>query len=158
MKKILLAVVMCLTLSSCSFLSTALKTLTFQASTKPQQTAESTREYIYKNGIDRVVISERTKNFEQKERKSTLPEKIGAFFAGLSLWGTILVAAGALVIPGFGGWIIGILFNSYRRALQVTVKAISQAKENGRDILKELKEEHNKDKAVKKTINQIRAE
>lgn len=157
MKKVAMLFILVFCLSSCSFFTAVSRVFLPSNSSKPQHTQESSREYLYKNSQEGIVIHDRIKNYDQKERKSTFFETLGSAIAKLSIGGALLIAAAGLLIPGFGGWLIGNTFNNSRIALEATVTALGRAKRAGSDVWTELRAEHQKNKTVKDTIYKMRA-
>ena len=158
MRLIYLMLVLCVFLSSCSMVSSMVRAITFTSSNKPQQLIESSRDYMYKNMLSGVIVRSKESNFEKKERKSTFPEKVGEFFSKMSFLALILFIAACFLLPGFLGWFLGSLFNTSRRALRATVRAIDKCKKTDENIFDALRYEHDRDKDVKKLINKMRAD
>jgi len=163
MKKLIIAILSCFLLTGCSLLPR----VTFDTKgTTPQATEKSLRKIKCKGDIilnkDGVVqactkgYSEYLSNYEKKERKYTLKEKIINFFSNLMGWSFWLVIALIIFCPSVIGWLIGRTFNGFRTALEATVRGITRAKRNGGKYMDELRYEHAKNKGVKKIINQMR--
>ncbi len=139
--------------SGCSLLPR----LTFdRPNSVPQKTVKSERHFYHKTKDGEVTRLDE-QNYSQEERKLTLQERLANFIANLKGWGFIILILVVIFCPGLIGWLIGTLFNGFRRALESTVLAIQKAKNNGGDYLKHLNEEHNKDPQVKHLINNLRA-
>lgn len=105
-------------------------------------------------------LQEESKNV--KERKMTAKERVLGWlgnFQGFFFW--LVIGSIGGVMLGFGGLVGSIwsnLFGVATKALKVTVRAISRAKRNGGNILKELDTAHSEHPKVQKKINQLRAE
>jgi hypothetical protein len=166
-------------LCGCSFIPR----VTFdKANALPQQTEKSKkfmkcREGLKMDEFGRVTQCDKgfksTENlFNQKERKLTMKEKVINFFAnlkGILFW---VVLASIIIFPSTVGLWVGNIFSSSSKALKATIRAIKQAKNNGKhisgedkekydqainDFMKELDKAH-KDSNVKKLINKYRSE
>lgn len=124
--------------------------------TVPQKTVKTERHYFHKTK-DGEVTKLDEQNYNQEERKLTLQERLANFISNLKGWAFIAFVLLAFFCPGLIGWVLGTVFNGFRKALESTVLAIQKAKVTGEDVLKHLSEEHNKDPQVKQLINNIRA-
>jgi len=141
-------------------------------STVPQQTQKTEKRVrcsgpVTINDMGIVTSCEKgyrfdEKIFNQKERKSTLKEKIINFLSGLMGWGFWIFLGLLIFAPGVLGFVVGKIvegiFGISTKALKATVVGIDKAKKNGGDFTKELALEHSKDKKIKAEINKIRAE
>lgn len=100
--------------------------------------------------------------YNKEERKTTLKERLINYMNGLIGWSFWIVIALLIFAPGLLSFILGKFIEGTigvtGRALKATVRGIKNAKRNGGKYTDELQKEHDKDKGVKKKINQVRAE
>lgn len=108
-------------------------------------------------------------NYSQKERKSSLFERIGSFIGNLKgIFGGLILVSIIMCFMGLGGLVVSIwqgLFGIAGRAVKATVEAIKNAKDklkenpnNSQVFLDELAKSHSADPEVQLYINKIRAE
>ena len=166
MKKLFLLLVLTCSLCSCSLVPR----LTFDSKgSTPQQTEKSLRKIRCKGDIilneDGTVKActkgyyEYESNYEKKERKFTIVEKVSNFIrqlSGLGFWGLVIII---VLFPGLLGSILTFLFSASRRVASETIRAIKKFRQNVAPEVKEdldnyLRAEQSKES--KKYISQIR--
>ena len=166
MKGLISIIVLTFMLTGCSLIPR----LTFDSKgTTPQQTEKSLRKIRCKGDIilneDGTVkkctkgYSEYESNYEKKERKFTIAERVGNFIRALSgfgFWGLVIIA---ILFPGLLGGVITFLFSASRRVARETIKAIKKFRREVAPEVKEnldnyLREEQSTE--TKKYVSQIR--
>lgn len=168
MNKIILLILLCLGATGCSFLPK----ISFEKSLNPpQQTSKSNVKQSckgeFKTDENGIIVScskgytNQTSNSEIKERNYTILERVFNFLRKLTWWSLIIVILLCALPFGIGGAILQNMFDNGKKvsskALELTVKAVNKAKNNGGEYLKELSEAYSSDVEVQKLINDIRA-
>jgi len=137
MKKFILIMLLMLTTSGCSFLPR----LNFDTpGTTPASVDKSKLKEVCKgkaefNEVGDMISCSRgyvnyAENYEKKERKYTIKEKILNFFRNLTgsfFWIAILLV---IFVPGSLGWILSRLLNATDKAFTQTVEAIKKFRKN----------------------------
>lgn len=166
-KKLILLIAICFVLSGCSLIPR----INFDTpNTVPQAVDKSTVKDICKgeakfNEVGEMVYCSKgysayAKNYEKKERKMTIVERIKSFINNLMGWGFWIFVALLILCPsalGFiGGRVIEGIFGIGKKALDSTVRAVQKARKNGTDLNEALASEQDSD--VKKYIAKIKDE
>ena len=167
MKKFLF--ICCLSVLCCG--CSLIPRITFDSKgTTPQQTEKSLKKIKCKGDIllnedgtiqscTRGFISYES-NYEKKERKFTIAEKLGNFIRKLTGYGFWIFVALLILCPsalGFiGGRVIEGIFGIGKKALDSTVRAVQKARKNGTDLNEALASEQDSD--VKKYIAKLKDE
>lgn len=169
MNKLILSIIFMFTLSGCSMIPR----MTFDTkNTVPQSTTKGKVKEICKGQAQWDSVGNITscsqgyynyeESYNKEERKMTIVERIKSFINNLAGWGFWIFLGLLIFAPGVLGFVFGKIIEGTvgvsGKALRSTVKAIKNAKRNGGKFTEELSKEHNKDKKVKKKINQLRAE
>lgn len=76
-------------------------------------------------------------NYKQADRKYTLGEKIGNFFRNLTGWGLPLVILACVFVPGFGGALLGFIFNNLFGVASRGFKALVTGIQKGKQYVRE---------------------
>lgn len=156
MNKIILLLIMCFSLTSCSLLPR----ITFDkpgttptSTTKAKKVESCAGEYKVDDNGRIISCSKNYKNYEdsysQKERSYTLQERVGNFFrslAGWSFWGVILLI---FLCPSLLGLIVGRLFEGVygmgSKALRQVSSAIQKSKSESPTLITELEKSTDED-------------
>lgn len=170
MKKYIILITMCFVLSGCSLIPR----ITFDSKgSTPQQTEKSTVKDVCKgeskfNEMGEMVYCSKgysayAKNYEKKERKFTIAERVGNFINNILGWGIPGLFIICVLFPGaftIIGAIIGRLFEGAfgmaKKALSSTVRAVQKIRKNGGDIDTVLAMEQDED--VEKFIKKLKDE
>jgi len=145
MKKIILLFLMCFMLSGCSLLPR----VSFDTpNTVPQSTDKSKAKYkcsgtilYYEDGTVKSCSKgyySYHQNYEKKERKMTVTERVKSFInslVGWGFWGIVLIV---ILCPSLLGIIAGRLLEATggiaKTTLNKVTKAVQQARKNGKDL------------------------
>lgn len=134
----------------------------------PQQTQKSKAKAICKgktvlNDAGIIVSCERgyylyEENYNKKERKTTIIEKIKNFVNGLMGWSFWIILALLFLCPSLlgliGGRLIESVFGITRKSLEATVRGVQKFRKTGKDINDTLSAEQ--DEKIKKYIRKIK--
>lgn len=143
MFKIILPIVLAVMLSGCSLLPR----ITFdKPGVTPQSTQKSSKNETcsgeYKVDSDGRMIScsknyrNSENNYKQSDRKFTLGERIGNFFRNLTGWGLPLVILAIVFIPGFGGALLGFIFNNLFGVASKGFRSLVSGIQAGKDYIR----------------------
>ncbi len=166
MRKLIILIVMCFMLSGCSLIPR----LTFDSKgTTPQAIEKSTAKDICKgeakfNEMGEMVYCSKgysayAKNYEKKERKFTIAERVGNFIrklTGLGFWGLVIIA---VLFPGLLGGILTFLMSASRRMARETIRAIKRFRRESAPEVKEALDNYlreSQSKETKKYVSNIR--
>lgn len=163
--KILMIIISCLFLTGCSLIP---KVSFNSPNTVPQATEKSTvketckGETIMNENGDIVSCSKNyynyEKNYEKKERRMTIVERIKSFINNLMGWGFWGLIALVIFCPSLIGFIFGRIIEAVggiaNKSLKATVSAIQKTRKTGKDLNTSLDAEMDAD--VKKHIAKLK--
>ena len=168
MKKLISIIILSFMLTGCSLIPR----LTFDSKgTTPQSIDKSRAKEVCKgkavfNEHGDIVSCSRgyyakSQNYEKKERKFTLIEKVGNFIrnlSGLGFWGLVLIV---ILCPSLIGSVLTLIFSTSRKVAEETIRAIKKFRREQTPEMKEsldnyLRKEQSKE--TKKYIAQERIE
>lgn len=167
MKKILF--ICCLSILCCG--CSLIPKINFDTpNTVPQQTEKSTIKDVCKgeaefNEVGTMIYCSKgysayAKNYEKKERRMTIVERIKSFINNLMGWSFWIFVALLFLCPSALGFIFGRIiegiFGIGKKALDSTVRAVQKARKNGTNLDTALASEQDSD--VKKFIAKLKDE
>lgn len=143
LKQTLIILALCFGLTGCSFLPR----ITFdRPGVTPTQTEKSSKREIcagdYKVDSTGTIVSctkgyyLNQQNYKQADRTYTWKEKIANFIRNLTGWGFPLMILACVFIPGFGGALIGFIFNNIFGVASKGFKALVTGIQNGKQYVR----------------------
>ena len=159
MKKLIIILLSCFLLTGCSLVKTLVSPFKSFKSSLPQQTEQSKVKVVCKGEMNvdengNVIYCSRgyysyASNYEQKERKLSLKEKIIQFFDHLTGYFFWIAIALVFICPSALGFIFGRVIEAVAgigsKALKSTVKAIQKVRKDGKNINEALASEQDSD-------------
>lgn len=143
-KKLILLIIMCFMLTGCSLLP---KVNFGTPGTVPQSIDKSKAKDVCKGATRFNELGEMTycskgyhsyaENFEKKERKMTIVERIKGFinsFIGWGFWGFVLIV---ILCPGLIGSLLTFLFSASRKVARETINAVKKFRRESAPEVKE---------------------